>query len=292
MAKQELKQMINRVTIQGTLMDNNIEIKVDSKGRRYLSGPIEVKVDNDYIIPIDTFAYEMKSNGEKNGLYERLVKVIDYPSSRTVGITSAPKITISNARIQDNSFYSEKDGRIVNNWRVNGAFMRLAANDAKNINEFEVEGIIASIKEVVDRDGNPTDTYQIKLFNVDFGERVNELTFTYDDPAAIKYINDNYNVGDKVTLCGQIVYEQKERTVTKELGFGEPIKQTFTNTVRLLRITAGTEPTSPDESGIALKDLQTIVVKQNNMVKERYDAKQQATASTTKASSNVNNLLF
>ena len=30
MAKEELKQMINRVTIQGTLMDNNIEIKVEN----------------------------------------------------------------------------------------------------------------------------------------------------------------------------------------------------------------------------------------------------------------------
>lgn len=289
MAKEELKQMINRVTIQGTLMDNNIEIKVDSKGRRYLSGPVEVKVDNDYIVPIDTFAYELKSNGEKNGLYERLVKVIDYPSARTVGLGAAPKITISNARVEDNSFYSERDARIVNNWRISGAFMRLAANDAKNINEFEVEGVIASIKEVTGRDGEPTDTYQLKLFNVGFGEKVNELTFTFDDPAAIKYINENYGVGDKVTLCGQIIYEQVERTIEKELGFGEPIKQTFTNTVRLLKITAGTEPTPADESGIALKDLQTIIVKQNNMIKERAEAKSQAAAPKATA---ANNLLF
>lgn len=290
MAKEELKQMINRVTIQGTLMDNNIEIKVDSKGRRYLSGPVEVKVDNDYIVPVDTFAYELKSNGEKNGLYERLVKVIDYPSARTVGLGAAPKITISNARVEDNSFYSERDARIVNNWRISGAFMRLAANDAKNINEFEVEGVIASIKEVTGRDGEPTDTYQLKLFNVGFGEKVNELTFTFDDPAAIKYINENYGVGDKVTLCGQIIYEQVERTIEKELGFGEPVKQTFTNTVRLLKITAGTEPTSADESGIALKDLQTIIVKQNNMIKERAEARNQATA--PKATTAANNLLF
>ena len=290
MAKEELKQMINRVTIQGTLMDNNIEIKVDSQGRRYLSGPVEVKVDNDYIVPVDTFAYELKSNGEKNGLYERLVKVIDYPSARTVGLGAAPKITISNARVEDNSFYSERDARIVNNWRVSGAFMRLAANDAKNINEFEVEGVIASIKEVTGRDGEPTDTYQLKLFNVGFGEKVNELTFTFDDPAAVKYINENYGVGDKVTLCGQIIYEQVERTIEKELGFGEPVKQTFTNTVRLLKITAGTEPTPADESGIALKDLQTIIVKQNNMIKERAEARTQATA--PKATSAANNLLF
>lgn len=288
MAKTELKQMTNRVTIQGTLMDNTIEIKVDSKGRRYLSGSVEVKVDNDYIVPVDTFAYELKNDGTKNGLYERLVKVIEYPSARTVGLGAAPKITISNARVEDNSFYSERDARVVNNWRISGSFMRLAANDAKNINEYEVEGVIASIKEVTDRNGEPTDTYQIKLLNVGFGEKVNELTFTFDDPEAVKYINENYNVGDKVTLCGQVVYSQVERVVEKNLGFGEPVKQTFTNTVRQLKITAGTEA---EESDVAVKELQTIIVSQNNMIKERAEARAQATAAKTPASS-VNNLLF
>ena len=288
MAKTELKQMTNRVTIQGTLMDNTIEVKVDSKGRRYLSGSVEVKVDNDYIVPVDTFAYELKNDGTKNGLYERLAKVIEYPSARTVGLGAAPKITISNARVEDNSFYSERDARVVNNWRISGSFMRLAANDAKNINEYEVEGVITSIKEVTDRNGEPTDTYQIKLLNVGFGEKVNELTFTFDDPEAVKYINENYNVGDKVTLCGQVVYSQVERVVEKNLGFGEPVKQTFTNTVRQLKITAGTEA---EESDVAVKELQTIIVSQNNMIKERAEARAQATAAKTPASS-VNNLLF
>ena len=291
MAKEELKQMTNKVTIQGVLVDNHMSIKVDNKGRRYLSGAVEVKVDNDYIIPVDTFAYELKSNGEKSAVYDRLAKVIDWPSARTVGANSAPRVTITNARIEDNSFYSEKDDRIVNNWRIGGAFFRTAANDAKGINEFEVEGIISSIKEVLDRNGESTNTYQIKLLNVGFGEKVNEITFTYDDPEAIKYINDNYNVGDKVTLCGQVVYTQTERTVKKELGFGEPVTETYTNTVRLLKITAGTEPMSPEESGVALKDLQTILVKQNNIIKEKAEAKSQVGAAKTPAAS-VNNLLF
>lgn len=290
MAKEELKEMTNRVTIQGTLMNNNIEVKVDSKARRYLSGSIEIKVSDDCVVPVDTFAYELKANGEKNGLYDRLVKVIDYPSARTVGITKAPKVTVSNARVEDNSFYSTKDDRIVNSWRVSGAFIRLAADDAKEIDEFEVEGIIASNKEVVDKEGNPTDTYQLKLLNVGFGGRVNELVFTYDDKDAIKYINNNYNIGDKVTVCGQIVYEQVQKTVSRELGFGNPISTTYTNTVRLLRITAGTEPVSADDTGIAVKDLQTIIVKQNNIIKEKAEARNQAT--TAKAQAAANNLLF
>ena len=290
MAKEDLKQMLNRVTIQGTLMDNSIENKVDKKGRKYLSGELEVMTDNDYIIPISVFAYELKNSGEKNTIYERLAKMIDYPSARTVGVQKAPKIAVSNARIEDNSFYSERDNRIVNNWRIGGSFVRAAASDAINQNSFEVQGVIASIKEVIDREGNDTGTYDLKLLNVAFGNRVNELTLRFDDPAAVKYINDNYNTGDLVTLCGEIVYEQHERVVEKELGFGEPIKQTFTNTVRLLKITAGTPAVGPEESGYSLKDLQAIITTQNNEITEKYNARAQVTAATNKAAGA--NLLF
>jgi hypothetical protein len=290
MAKEDLKQMLNRVTIQGTLMDNTIENKVDKKGRKYLSGELEVMTDNDYIIPISVFAYELKNSGEKNTIYERLAKMIDYPSARTVGVQKAPKIAVSNARIEDNSFYSERDNRIVSNWRIGGSFVRAAASDAINQNSFEVQGVISSIKEVIDKEGNNTDTYDLKLLNVGFGNRVNELTLRFDDPAAVKYINGNYNVGDLVTLCGEIVYEQHERVVEKELGFGEPIKQTYTNTIRLLKITAGTPPVEPDESGYNLKDLQGIVTTQNNEITEKYNARAQVTAATNKAAGA--NLLF
>jgi hypothetical protein len=159
-----------------------------------------------------------------------------------------------------------------------------------NQNTFEVQGVISSIKEVIDREGNSTDTYDLKLLNVGFGNKVNEITLRFDDPAAVKYINDNYNTGDLVTLCGQIVYEQHERVVEKELGFGEPIKQTYTNTTRLLKITAGTPPTDAEEAGYKIKDLQQIVTVQNNKIEERYNARAQVTAATNKAAGA--NLLF
>lgn len=289
MAK-ELKQMLNRVTIQGTLMDNSIEAKVDKNGRKYLSGELEVMTDNDYVIPVSVFTYELKGDGNKNPMYERIAKVADLPSARTVGLQQAPKVAISNARIEDNSFYSERDNRIVSNWRIGGSLIRTAATDAMNQNTFEIQGVIGSIKEVVDREGNSTDSYDLKLFNVAYGNRVNEFTLRFDDPAAIKYINNNYNVGDMVTLCGQIVYEQHERVVEKELGFGEPLKQTYTNTVRLLRITAGTPPTDGEESGYSIKDLQAVIVAQNNDIVERYNARAQATAVANKTAGT--NLLF
>ena len=79
MAK-ELKQMLNRVTIQGTLMDNSIEAKVDKNGRKYLSGELEVMTDNDYVIPVSVFTYELKTNGEKNPMYGKTTS--DYQKQR------------------------------------------------------------------------------------------------------------------------------------------------------------------------------------------------------------------
>lgn len=291
MAEQKVyKQMFNRVTLQGTLMDNNMEVKVDRNGKKYISGPIEVMTEDDYIIPVDTFAYELKSSGEKNSIYERLAKFVDMPSARTIGITKAPKVTVSSARLDDNGFFSERDNKIINNWRINGAFVRTAAEDAKTINEFEVEGVVSSIKEVLNKEGEATGKYNIKILNVGFANKVNELTFRFDDPKAVEYITGNYNPGDLVTLCGKVVYEIKERTVERELGFGEPIVNTYTNTLRLLYITAGSEATKAEDHDNKLKDLQTIINQQNNIIKEKYDARTQTAAKTDKAS--VAKLLF
>ena len=282
--KNNLKEMVNEATIQGTLLNNTVAIRTDKNNRRYLSGELEVMTENDCTVPVSIFTYELKTNGEKNPMFERLSAYVDYPSARTVGVQKAPKIVISKARIENNNFYSERDNRVVNTWRVNGSFVRTVASDAAPINQFQIQGIVGSIKEVVDREGETTGDYDIKLLNVGFGGRVNEITLRIDDKKAADYINANYEVGNLVTLYGEIFYEQKERVVQEDTGFGEPIKTTYTNTVRLLRITAGTPPVGPDESGYKLKDLQTVISQQNNNITERYNARAQVTASASKAS--------
>lgn len=234
----------------------------------------------------------MKLNHQekKSALYDRLAKIIEMPSARTVGIQQAPKVSISNAKITDNSFYSERDGRIVSNWRITGSFIRAAVSDAPNQNSFEVQGVISSIKEVLTRDGESTGGYDLKLINVGYGNRVSEITLRFDDKAAVDYINNNYNPGDLVTICGQIVYDQTTRTVEREVGFGDPMTTTYTNTVRLLKITAGSVPTDGEEGGYPLKDLQGVLVAQNNDIVEKYNARAQVTAATNKAAGA--NLLF
>jgi len=284
MAEKTLKEMTNRVTLQGTLLNNTVANKSDKSGRIYASGEIEIMTSNDCTVPVTVFAYEYKNNGEKNPTYERIAKLIDYPSAKTVGIQKAPHVTLSAGRVENNNFYSQNDQRIVNSWRLSGNFIRAAASDSDPINTFEVQGVISSIKEVIDREGESTGEYDLKLLNVGFGNRVNELTFRFDDPKAIEYINNNYEVGNLVTLYGNVVYEIKERVVEETTGFGEPIKRTYTNTVRLLKITAGTEPKDGEDAGYNLKELQSIVANQNSLITERFNARAQQTIKDVKSS--------
>ena len=53
--------------------------------------------------------------------------------------------------------------------------------------------------------------------------------------------------------------------------------------MRLLRITAGTPAEDGEEKGYVLKDLQGIIVAQNNDIVEKYNARAQMTAATNKA---------
>lgn len=286
----DFKEMRNSVMLQGTLVDSTVENKVDRNGKKYLSGVLEIMVDHDYIIPVTVFSYELKNSGEKNQIYERLVKLIDLPTVRAAGSHKAAKISVSNGRIEGNNFVSERENKVIANWRLTGVFIKAAASDAGNQNSFEVQGVVSSIKEVIDREGNPTDTYDLKLLNVGYGNKVNELVFRFDDPAAAKYINENYHPGDYVTLCGEVVYQQLKRVVEKEFVFGEPVKQTQTSTVRLLRITAGTPATDGEAAGYPLKDLQNLANAQNSELQEKFNARAQVQAAANKAAGA--NLLF
>ena len=286
--KKTFKEMVNKVTLQGLLMESSLERRTDTRGKAYLAGGIHVMTSNDCIVPAEVFTYKIKNNGDANPLYDRLEKLVDFPTAATVGADDAPRVSITGARIQDNSFYSDRDNRIANNWRIGAAFINSVAKDAKELNEFEVEGVVASIKEVVGTDGESTGGYNLKLLNVGYGNRVNEVTLRFDEKEAIDYINNTYNVGDLVTLCGTILYEQKEVTKERPTSFGKPVIQTYTNTTRLLKITAGTEPVGSDEHEFKLKELQAIVVERNKEIEEKFKARAQNTkAATTKSVTNL-----
>jgi hypothetical protein len=285
-----MKEMTNRVVLQGTLIDTSLEIKVDTQNKRYIAGNVEIMTDEGQVVPVSVFAYEFKKTGEVSKAFENVNKVMNMPTVAGFGTKGAAKLSLTSGRLEDNAFFSEKDSKVVSAWRIGGMFFRNAAQDSQAINEFEVEGVVSSIKEIMDNEGVATGTYELKLLNVGYNDRVNELSLKFKDPTAIDYITTAYNPGDKVTLSGKVIYEIKEKTVEKETAFGKPVINTYTNTTKSLLITAGTEPTSPEEHGIKLKTLLQKIQDNHKDIQERFEAKNQKSFNVVK--DDIKNAMF
>lgn len=247
---ERLQPTQNIVELQGLLVNNTLEVKTDKNGRKFIGGTLEVNTGTEMdecIIPIECMQYELKKDGTRNALYDRHVQMINWPCASNVGNAEAVCISLNRGEIADNSFYSERTGKIVEGWRVRAVFIDQATKTAPRNNSFSIQGVVDSVKEVVNADGEPTGELKVELLGVGFGERITRIPMYVTNAEGIKYIENNWNPGDLVTAYGEIVYEQKVTEVVQETAFGSGNTKTYTNVVKRLVINSGTSPKGEDE---------------------------------------------
>ena len=126
-------------------------------------------------------------------------------------------------------------------------FVDQATKTAPRNNSFTIQGVVDSVKEVLNSDGEPTGELKVDLLNVTFGEREIRIPMYVTNKEGIRYIESNWNPGDLVTVYGEIVYEQKVTEIVRETAFGKGSSKKFTSTVRRLVINSGTSPKAEDE---------------------------------------------
>ena len=172
---EKLQPTQNIVELQGLLVNNTLEVKTDKNGRKFIGGTLEINTGtatDECIIPVDCLQYELKKDGTRNALYDRYVQMISWPSAATVGNAEAVCVSINRGEITDNSFYSERTNKVVEGWRLRAVFIDQATKMAPRNNSFTVQGVVDSVKEVVDNEGEPTGELRVELLTVGFGERI------------------------------------------------------------------------------------------------------------------------
>lgn len=247
---EKMQSTLNMVELQGLLVNNTLEVKTDKTGRKFIGGTLEVNtgtINDECIIPIDCMQYELKKDGSRNALYDRYVQMINWPAAATVGNSEAVCVSINRGEIVDNSFYSEKSGKVIEGWKVRAVFIDQATKVAPRNNSFSIQGVVDSVKEVVNMEGEPTGELKVELLTVGFGEKIVRVPMFVTNKEGIKYIEGNWNPGDLVTAYGEILYEQKVTEVTQETAFGEGNVKKYTDVVKKLVIKSGTSPKAPDE---------------------------------------------
>ena len=247
---ERLQPTQNVVELQGLLVNNTLEVKTDKNGRKSIGGSLEINTGTDTdecIIPIDVLQYELKKDGTRNALYDRHLQMMSWPSAATVGNAEAVCVSINRGEITDNSFYSDRTNKVVEGWRVRAVFVDQATKLAPRNNSFSIQGVIDSVKEVTNAEGEPTGELKVDLLAVAFGERIVRVPMYVTNKEGINYIEKNWNPGDLVTAYGEIVYEQRVTEVVQETAFGSGTSKKYTDVVKRLVINSGTSPKSEDE---------------------------------------------
>lgn len=272
---EKLQPTQNIVEIQGLLVNNTLEVKTDKTGRKFIGGTLEINTgtDNDEcIIPVDCLQYELKKDGSRNPLYDRFLQMINWPSAAKSGLMDAVCVSINRGEIIDNSFYSEKANKVIEGWRVRAVFIDQATRLAPRNNSFAIQGIVDSIKEVTNNEGEPTGELKIDILTVGFGEKIVRVPMYVINKEGVSYIEKNWNPGDLITTYGEIVYEQKVTEIVQETAFGEGNVKRYTETVKRLIVNSGTSPKSEDEHLYQRSKLLALRSATLKDIEERYIA--------------------
>lgn len=241
-------QCKNVVEICGLLKELDIVEGTTSDGRNYVRGSAKIGVDqdingevieNEHIVKM--FAMRNKLDGSLNVMYDKIVGYREQFTSAAVvdDISQASFVRIV-GRVEENSYYDEKNKIIRNGYQFTTSFLNKKKPSDEEGAKFEVQGVVAKMREELDREGNPTDRLLISMVIVGFAGRVDVVEFIATGRAKT-YIEENWNQGDTVIATGRIISTFRTITWEEEQGFGDPIKRTRTEGRRELLITGGSQ---------------------------------------------------
>lgn len=293
-------QSTNQVVISGVLLEKvTVDgfTKVDK--RPYKRGNFVVRVAENFAgrpetseIIVSMFATKFKKDGGINPAYENILRMEnEMKSAADVGIDAADGIRVTAAQLQENAFVS-RSGQLIEGWQVRGAFWQKHAASADNMAAtFIVDAYIMNIEEEMSREGDPTGRLLIQGGLVQYGGKLDVLTFIVEDPDKVDFVSRNWEPNTTVQIKGHIRLSTEEKTsvAENEDSWGEQIVNTTTSTVRELIVTGGSneafdEDMAYDPEEIRKAYLQRKAAREQLLIDSKNNTPAPAPATTAPAS--------
>ncbi|AZV43590.1 hypothetical protein BAOM_2981 [Peribacillus asahii] len=252
-----LRQADNEVIVEGLLQEVRLETRNTTDGRGFIGGEIDIEVSEGSVHTLRVFSMKEKKDGSENGIYKGLLTVKEeYVSIAKVGRDEADKVRITAGQLGVND-YVGGDGQVKTHPQLSTNFInRVQANDTFEPKaEFEVEMVIQSVAEEMDREGEETGRVKLKGFVPQYGGGIAPLEFVAEGEGA-EYIRDTYEKGQTVKIYGDIVNKVEITKIEEAVGFGKPKEKIKRNFVREYLITGGSEPY--EEENVNTYDVKAI----------------------------------
>ena len=277
-----IKQADNKVSIEGILSEVDIKTGSSKKdGKPYVMGEIKVKVAQDINgetkhneIPINLFATQKTKKDTLNPAYEAIMNIKEnYTSIAACGSEDqATRIRIDRGELGENAFYGS-NGALVSTPRIRASFTTsIKKDECKEKAVFEAVIVIGSIKEEI-RSDEPTGRLIVKGILPQYGGRVDVIDFIVASTEAINHIQTYWNEGDTVRIAGKVNFSSRTIHEEKEVGFGEPIVEDRTISVKELIITSGSQSALEDELAYDAEEIKKALKERQAILDEKKEKK-------------------
>lgn len=256
-----MKELINRVTITGKLVKNNIEEFQTKKGEEAIGGSLILRTSDNSEHEVKFFAYRFKKDDNKNFTTEESYfyhKYMDAKENlRDIEHCSENEnpdiIAITDGMFTDNDFKGN-DGNVVSNNNISARFInKVESKDYDSTvleAKFEVEGIIEKIEDEIIKNV-PTGNLVIIMNAIGqiadgFGK---DADYTADKIIPIKMIVDKsmaatfrqagYYEGAYTKLVGTIINSVEIIKQIEKATFGTDIEKEIKSYIRKNEIKSG-----------------------------------------------------
>lgn len=233
----KIRQSLNKIVVEGLMIENTLESKVSEAGENYVTGEITLRVDeND--VPIKLYSKEFKKDGAKSKVYPNLMKLINIPSLASDGVGA--NIIVSGGEIAENVFFTDQLEEIAYS-ELKSNFYKKSGKNFKPQCKFEFEGVVRNIYPEILEDIE-TGRLIVEIVGVNFHQSAVPVKFVVEKEKAIAYIKAYYSQGKTVRVNGDIRYIPEEITKVVESAFGDDVVKTYDKVTKSFIITSGTEP--------------------------------------------------
>ncbi len=257
------KQCTNSVDICGILSELNVEPKTATDGREFVTCEAKIKVDQDVNgkmteneIPVQFYSMKYKKGTVEAGnpvVSKVYTSICEFPT-KFKSLASLPdekkdeasKVVIQGGSLGETVFLDEATKQEKTGFRVSSNFLNATRSsnfdaDGKFVQSarFELSGVVLKTAREVDGNGEETGRLKVTLGVVGYQGRVDKFTLIAETPSCVDHIETNWQEGDTVNVYGAINFKSSVKTWKEELGFGEPIVRTKTETRKELIILGG-----------------------------------------------------
>jgi len=234
-----MREAVNEVEMVGVVASKDFFFAKNDKGVNYVSGNIDIKVNDDIHRVAIKYTAEITKKGDENRAYKGLVTINEEVVTMEEDKEKATKVRLGDAMVTLNEYY--KNGQLTSSLQTQTSFINRVKETEEfvPVAKFKLEMLVSgTVKE--EKNEEETGRLILKGHVPGYEGKIFPVSLVVEGQKAVDYIEENYEEGVTVTTFGNIINQRLTIEKVVEVEFGEDqVDKSYKNTHEY-KVTSGT----------------------------------------------------